>query len=304
MIRTGTGKVLIVTEDGLEREVLDRVIEASHRPGAGEADAPVVLPRRVFAYLIRVNNPYFYSGLLSKRIIVFGTDPLAEIAPPGRGAFAAYTLSRIAHTLAFTRSDTVFSRSEPLSLADCETSLERANAVRLLFRDDWISPHRPEVGGALEIGVPGMRRGVRPGQTPRGRRARPGRARGLLSSVSAHRARHPGSDRFRPLRIGGHPGPRRQRFASFGRSRVTSRAAAQWGMKIAGLRGGSCLVASVSFDVSVVGTTEETQKRPLLMRTPAPAADMKLQPWFLAPHQSLSIYGVRESSRPQPRGGL
>jgi hypothetical protein len=145
VIRTGSGKVLIVTEDGLERDVLDRVIAASHRQWTAEADAPVVLPRRVFAYLIRVNNPYFYSRLLSKRMIVFGTDPLEEIAPPGRGAFAAYTLSRIAHTLAFTRSDTVFSRSEPLSLAQCEPSLEGAMAVRLLLRDDWISPHRPEV---------------------------------------------------------------------------------------------------------------------------------------------------------------
>jgi hypothetical protein len=145
VIRSRSGKVLIVTEDGLGREGLDRVIEAGHRQWAAAADAPVVLPRRVFAYLIRVNNPYSYSGLLAKRIIVVGADPLAGIAPPGRGAFAAYTLSRIAHTLAFTRSDTVFSRSEPLSLADCETSLERANAVRLLLRDDWISPHRPEV---------------------------------------------------------------------------------------------------------------------------------------------------------------
>ena len=143
VIRTGTGKVLILAEDGLDGAALDRLVEASrqHWP----ADALVVLPRSVFAYLIRSDNPYYYSRLISNRIIVFGTDPLAEVAPPGRGAFAAYTLSRIAHTLTFSRSDTVFSRSKPLSMADCEWSLNQAMAVRLLLRDDWVSPLRSEI---------------------------------------------------------------------------------------------------------------------------------------------------------------
>jgi len=144
VIRTATGKVLIIAEDGLDRETLGRIIEASQRQWSGTTDAPVVLPRSVFVYLIRINSPRLYSGLVSERAIIFGTDPLADVAPPSRGALAAHTLSRIAHALTFTRCETVLSRSVPLSLADCESSLNGAMAVRLLLRDNWSSPRRRE----------------------------------------------------------------------------------------------------------------------------------------------------------------
>lgn len=39
----------------------------------------------------------------------------------------------------------MFSRSEPLSLAHCKWPLDEAMAVRLLLRDNWISPRRPEI---------------------------------------------------------------------------------------------------------------------------------------------------------------
>ena len=121
------------------------MVEASHQHCPAGADAPVVLPRRVFAYLIRAEDPYSYFELLSKRIIAFGADPLAEVAPPGRGAFAASILSTIPYTLTFNRNGRGFSGSRPLSLGSCKWALDRAMAVRLSLRDDWISPRRPEI---------------------------------------------------------------------------------------------------------------------------------------------------------------
>jgi hypothetical protein len=135
---------LFLIEDGLERRAIGRLVRASQHGWPGVQATPILLHRCLFAYLVRHENPFYYSRLLCRRTVAFGTDPLAKIDPPSRAAFVDYTLDRISNVLTFTRSEHLLAAARPLSLSDIEVSLNRALAARLLLRSGWISPQPQE----------------------------------------------------------------------------------------------------------------------------------------------------------------
>jgi hypothetical protein len=144
VLRGGSGQVLAIVEDGLDREQLRFLVDLAQRYWGQEADQTAVLPERVFSFLLRRINPYLYTELRSSRILLSGDDPLPGIAPPSREAFAAATLGRVSHVLTFLRGEHLFSR--PLDLAEMASALDRAMAVILLLRDRWVSVRRRELG--------------------------------------------------------------------------------------------------------------------------------------------------------------
>jgi hypothetical protein len=145
-------RTLVVLENGLPLETIVRQVRGAQQARPGMQAATVVLTRSVLAYLVRHYNPYDYFDLPQGWTVTDGKDPLAEIAPPVREDFVRYLWWRLAHLLMFPRSDEVF--STPLTMPRFEKELDRAMAVRLLLRDDWISPHRQDTADRWHTAFP------------------------------------------------------------------------------------------------------------------------------------------------------
>ncbi len=155
------GTALLVLEDNLGREAVRRLLETTLRGCSGLACTPVFVHHSLFAYVVRHENPFFFSDLLRRPTPDSGCDPLEGIDPPSRTALRANTVDRIANVLTFTRSAELHSRARPLAPSALRTSLNRALAARLLFGGGEIHPDAgenaargfsefPEAAGALE----------------------------------------------------------------------------------------------------------------------------------------------------------
>lgn len=129
-------QVWVVLKDGLKRNEICRVIQANQCAWPGTQTIPVLLPSCLFAHIVRHYYPFAYFNLLEYRIVAFGADPLAQIAPPDRAALVTYTLKQIPSILTYARGEEQFSPTRELSLPLLEKSLNWALAVRLLLRDD------------------------------------------------------------------------------------------------------------------------------------------------------------------------
>jgi hypothetical protein len=127
-------------EDGLERGAIRRLVESCLQGWPGMTATPILLHRCLFSYLVRHENPFYYSKLLRRRTVGFGTDPLAGIAPPSVEALAGHTLDQIANVLTFPRREELLSAAKPLRLSALVTSLNRALTAKLLFRGEDLSP--------------------------------------------------------------------------------------------------------------------------------------------------------------------
>jgi len=138
VINLKDGKVWVLLKNGLKRDEISRAIRTTQRPSGWVRPTPVLMSFCLFAYIVRQYYPFDYFNLLRHRTVSFGADPLAEIAPPDKAAFVNHTLDRIANTLTYTRSEELFSATKGLSLPLFEESLNRALAVRLVLRDDWV----------------------------------------------------------------------------------------------------------------------------------------------------------------------
>ena len=136
-------KAWFLIEDGLDVKALSRLLRASQHGYQGLQVTPILLPRSLFTYLVRRENPFYYSRLLRRRTVAFGTDPLVQIDPPGRAAFGDSALDRIPNVLTFTRSEFLFVEDMRSSWTNIEVSLNRAVAARMLLHSGWISP-QPE----------------------------------------------------------------------------------------------------------------------------------------------------------------
>jgi hypothetical protein len=147
VISTDAGRVLVVLEDGLDPGVLSRLIRAHLPPDPGRG-APVLLPHALFEYVISHYKPYSHSKLQSGRTLVSGEDPLPGIRPPGKLAFEAFTLDRIAYLLTMTRGEELLSTREPFSPPVLESAVTDGLAVHLLLRDDWVGSNWRAVDAA------------------------------------------------------------------------------------------------------------------------------------------------------------
>jgi hypothetical protein len=193
VIETGAGKFLVLTDDGLDPLAIDRIHAMSRQRWTRKQDAIVVLPRRLFEYVIRTADPFLYIELLAQRTLVFGHDPLPEIRPPAKKDFVTRIRARIPQLFTYARSETVFSRSAPLSLSNWESSLDAAMAVRLLLHDDWIAPRRRELGKHWRARYPEsaaaleeMKRYAAEGQDRMARQAFFSLLRSVLDEIVAH----------------------------------------------------------------------------------------------------------------------
>lgn len=89
-----------------------------------------------FNYLLRHYQPFEYVYLMRHRKLVFGTDPLPQIAPPSRAACARFLLNQAPNLLAFPRSRACHWTTMPDQLA---SMFERGLSLRLCLERDFVA---------------------------------------------------------------------------------------------------------------------------------------------------------------------
>jgi hypothetical protein len=146
IIATPGGRILMVLEDGLHKDVIRSLVRKHGRA------API--PHCVFSYMLRHYEPFRYAQLAVGRKVLSGADPMLSIDPPERAAAAAYTLDRIAYLLTMTRGEELFSGRKPFSVPLLEYAVKDGLAVRLLLRDGRLETDRRENAAQLRASFP------------------------------------------------------------------------------------------------------------------------------------------------------
>lgn len=148
-------RIWALLNNDLYRDEIERATTECSNLYPRENDTAIVLPFLLFEYIVRGYYPYDYSNLQFHRTILFGTDPLAEIAPPERMHFVDHMMDHIPNVLKFTRSQELFDSLTENSFSSLHNTLDRALAVQLLLRDDGTWPSWQDVQAHCRAAFPG-----------------------------------------------------------------------------------------------------------------------------------------------------
>jgi hypothetical protein len=133
MLEVFPDKVFLVINDNLPPDISIDLVRSVYASCSASTLVPIVLNRRVLAYLVRCCEPYAYEFFRNARVLS-GTNPLAAIAPPDREQIAAYLRSRVENVFVFARSPELF--AEAPSWRNLKYQMTQAMALLFLLRDD------------------------------------------------------------------------------------------------------------------------------------------------------------------------
>jgi hypothetical protein len=133
-------KVAVVLESGLAPEEIAAAVQ-----GHGYGLPALPLSAEVFQYWVRKYDPYIYSSLLRHREIVYGSDPLPAMTPPGRAEYIDYWTSCLPGFLTFLRGPRLFPAGGRLDMAAWESELRRVMELRLWLDRECMPLRRPDI---------------------------------------------------------------------------------------------------------------------------------------------------------------
>ena len=133
-------KVAVVLENGLAPEEIAAAVEGHHY-----ALPALPLSAAVFQYWVRRYDPYIYSSLLRYREIVWGSDALPAMTPPGRAEYSDYWASCLPGVLTFLRGPQLFPADGRLDMAEWESELRRVMGLRLWLDKECMPLRRADI---------------------------------------------------------------------------------------------------------------------------------------------------------------
>jgi hypothetical protein len=140
-------QLFLVFRNDLEVATLATCLRALQKELAGAKGFVMAVSRSAFAYLLRFYQPFEYVHLMRHRRIVFGEDPMPQIAPPTRSAIARFLLGQAPNVLAFPQS---LGFHFDMNLNELTSLVQRGLFLQLYLEHHFIAPSEDQFWSECE----------------------------------------------------------------------------------------------------------------------------------------------------------
>jgi hypothetical protein len=143
---------VLVLRDGVEIEagfdwktVTDKFVKGRKRP-------PAIVSKKMFEYMVRFFDPFFYSHLPEDSHLLYGNHPLQDVSPPEISSFIRCIFTQVPNVVAFPQTPELISPDlySSHSQRRLDSMLEHALFIKLYLEKGLISGKHSELLSASQ----------------------------------------------------------------------------------------------------------------------------------------------------------